>query len=134
MVGVAPGVKEGGGVMDIVTHALEVKGPAGKLPEHFEIDVSGLNVKIVFGLKPNYCSLHKFCGAEIFTSCYITVSVHSSGSYRCSFDLSPNQEQSPKHAENFSCIQYLLCRIVSGFEPSHIRFAAEQYNHDNAFY
>jgi large subunit ribosomal protein L25 len=44
MVGIAPGVKEGGGVMDVVTHALEVKGPAGKLPEHFEIDVSGLNV------------------------------------------------------------------------------------------
>ncbi len=43
-VGVAPGVKEGGGVMDVVTHALEVKGPAGKLPEHFEIDVSALNV------------------------------------------------------------------------------------------
>jgi len=43
-VGVAPGVREGGGVMDVVTHALEVKGPAGKLPEHFEIDVSGLNV------------------------------------------------------------------------------------------
>jgi large subunit ribosomal protein L25 len=43
-VGVAPGVKEGGGVMDIVTHALEIKGPAGKLPEHFEIDVSALNV------------------------------------------------------------------------------------------
>jgi large subunit ribosomal protein L25 len=37
-------VKEGGGVMDVVTHALEVKGPAGKLPEHFEIDVSALNV------------------------------------------------------------------------------------------
>jgi large subunit ribosomal protein L25 len=30
--------------MDIVTHALEIKGPAGKLPEHFEIDVSTLNV------------------------------------------------------------------------------------------
>lgn len=44
MVGVAPGVKEGGGVMDVVTHALEVKGPAGSLPEHFEIDVSKLNV------------------------------------------------------------------------------------------
>src|ERR1700722_9090396 len=43
-VGVAPGVKEGGGVMDVVTHALEVKGPAGSLPEHFELDVSGLNV------------------------------------------------------------------------------------------
>jgi large subunit ribosomal protein L25 len=43
-VGVAPGVKEGGGVMDVVTHALEIKGPAGKLPEHFEIDVSALTV------------------------------------------------------------------------------------------
>jgi large subunit ribosomal protein L25 len=43
-VGVAPGVKDAGGVMDVVTHAIEVKGPAGKLPEFFEIDVSGLNV------------------------------------------------------------------------------------------
>jgi len=43
-VGIAPGVKEGGGVMDIVTHALEVKGPAGSLPEHFELDVTALNV------------------------------------------------------------------------------------------
>ena len=43
-VGIAPGVKDQGGVMDIVTHALEVKGPAGKLPEHFEIDVSALDV------------------------------------------------------------------------------------------
>ncbi|HXM07523.1 MAG TPA: 50S ribosomal protein L25 [Candidatus Acidoferrum sp.] len=43
-VGVAPGVKEGGGVMDVVTHALEVRGPAGSLPEHFELDVAALNV------------------------------------------------------------------------------------------
>jgi large subunit ribosomal protein L25 len=43
-VGVPLGVKDQGGVMDIVTHALEIKGPAGKLPEHFEIDVSELNV------------------------------------------------------------------------------------------
>jgi large subunit ribosomal protein L25 len=43
-VGTAPGVKDSGGVMDVVTHALEIKGPAGKLPEHFEIDVSGLAV------------------------------------------------------------------------------------------
>jgi large subunit ribosomal protein L25 len=43
-VGVPPGVKEQGGVLDMVTHALEVKGPAGKLPDHFEIDVSTLNV------------------------------------------------------------------------------------------
>jgi large subunit ribosomal protein L25 len=43
-VGVAPGVKDAGGVMDVVTHAIDVKGPAGKLPEHFEIDVAALNV------------------------------------------------------------------------------------------
>lgn len=43
-VGLAPGVKDEGGVMDVVTHTLDVKGPAGKLPEHFEIDVSALNV------------------------------------------------------------------------------------------
>ena len=43
-VGVAPGVKDGGGVMDVVSHALDVKGPAGQLPEHFEIDISSLNV------------------------------------------------------------------------------------------
>ena len=42
--GVALGVKESGGIMDVVTHAIDVKGPAGKLPESFEIDVSGLNV------------------------------------------------------------------------------------------
>jgi large subunit ribosomal protein L25 len=43
-VGTSRGVKDDGGVMDVVTHALEIKGPAGKLPEHFEIDVSGLGV------------------------------------------------------------------------------------------
>lgn len=43
-VGVPLGVKDQGGVLDVVTHALEIKGPAGKLPEHFEIDVSGLEV------------------------------------------------------------------------------------------
>jgi large subunit ribosomal protein L25 len=43
-VGVPPGVKDQNGVMDMVTHALEVKGPAGNLPEHFEIDVSALSV------------------------------------------------------------------------------------------
>jgi large subunit ribosomal protein L25 len=43
-VGTSRGVKDDGGVMDVVTHALEIKGPAGKLPEHFEIDVNGLGV------------------------------------------------------------------------------------------
>ena len=44
VVGVAPGVKDEGGVLDVVTHALEIKGPAGKLPEHLEVDISGLGV------------------------------------------------------------------------------------------
>lgn len=43
-VGVARGVKDYGGVLDVVTHALEVTGPADRIPEHIEIDVSGLNV------------------------------------------------------------------------------------------
>jgi large subunit ribosomal protein L25 len=43
-VGVATGVKESGGVMDVVTHAIDVKGPAGNLPEQFEIDVNALDV------------------------------------------------------------------------------------------
>jgi large subunit ribosomal protein L25 len=43
-VGTAIGVKDQGGVMDVVTHALEIKGPAGKLPEQFEIDVAALGV------------------------------------------------------------------------------------------
>lgn len=43
-VGVPRGVKDQGGVMDVVTHALEIKGPAGKLPEQFEIDVNDLGV------------------------------------------------------------------------------------------
>ena len=42
--GVAPGVKDGGGVLDVVSHTLEIKGPAGKLPEELTVDVSGLNV------------------------------------------------------------------------------------------
>jgi large subunit ribosomal protein L25 len=44
VVGVAPGVKDEGGVLDVVTHALEIKGPAGKLPEHLEVDISHLGV------------------------------------------------------------------------------------------
>ncbi len=44
ILGVAPGVKDGGGVLDTITHALEIKGPAGKLPEELALDVSGLDV------------------------------------------------------------------------------------------
>jgi large subunit ribosomal protein L25 len=43
-VGVPLGVKDQGGVMDVVTHALEIKGPAGKLPERLEVDVNALEV------------------------------------------------------------------------------------------
>jgi large subunit ribosomal protein L25 len=42
--GVPIGVKEHGGVMDVVSHVLELKGPAGKLPEQLEVDVSGLDI------------------------------------------------------------------------------------------
>lgn len=40
--GIAPGVKDSGGVMDVVTHQLEVQGPASQIPEHLEVDVTKL--------------------------------------------------------------------------------------------
>jgi large subunit ribosomal protein L25 len=43
-VGVPIGVKDAGGVMDVVLHAVEVTGPANGLPEALEADVSGLGV------------------------------------------------------------------------------------------
>jgi large subunit ribosomal protein L25 len=42
--GVARGVREAGGVMDVVAHALEVQGPASQIPEHLEIDVTALGI------------------------------------------------------------------------------------------
>lgn len=42
--GVARGIRDQGGVMDVVTHHLEVEGPAGNIPEHLEVDVSGLGL------------------------------------------------------------------------------------------
>jgi large subunit ribosomal protein L25 len=42
--GVAKGVKDSGGVMDVVAHDLEVSGPANKLPDSIEIDVSELGI------------------------------------------------------------------------------------------
>jgi large subunit ribosomal protein L25 len=42
--GVAPGVKDSGGVMDVVMHQLEIQGPASKIPEHLEADVSKLGL------------------------------------------------------------------------------------------
>lgn len=42
--GVARGIREAGGVMDVVTHQLEIEGPAGSIPEHIEVDVSELGL------------------------------------------------------------------------------------------
>ncbi|HEY1654010.1 MAG TPA: 50S ribosomal protein L25 [Candidatus Tumulicola sp.] len=43
-VGVARGIRELGGVMDVVTHELEIEGPANLIPENLEIDVSELGL------------------------------------------------------------------------------------------
>lgn len=43
-VGVAIGVKEFSGVMDLVLHEIEIEGPANKLPENVEVDVSELGI------------------------------------------------------------------------------------------
>jgi large subunit ribosomal protein L25 len=40
--GTPAGVRDQGGVMDIVTHALDVKGPADSIPDHITIDVTDL--------------------------------------------------------------------------------------------
>jgi large subunit ribosomal protein L25 len=42
--GTPAGVRDQGGVMDVVAHALDVKGPAASIPEHLTIDVSGLQL------------------------------------------------------------------------------------------
>ena len=43
-VGVPLGVREHGGVMDVITHELEIEGPASKIPEHLEVDVENLGI------------------------------------------------------------------------------------------
>ncbi len=43
-IGTADGVRNLGGVMDVVLHELDVEGPANKLPDHFEIDVTNLGI------------------------------------------------------------------------------------------
>ncbi|HEX3672416.1 MAG TPA: 50S ribosomal protein L25 [Candidatus Cybelea sp.] len=43
-VGVADGVRNAGAVMDVITHELEVAGPANRIPEHLEIDVTALGI------------------------------------------------------------------------------------------
>ncbi len=42
--GVARGVRDFGGVMDVLVHELEVEGPVNQLPDHFEIDVTDLGI------------------------------------------------------------------------------------------
>jgi large subunit ribosomal protein L25 len=43
-VGVAAGVKDQGGLMDLVTHEIEVRGPADKIPESIRVDVTELTI------------------------------------------------------------------------------------------
>lgn len=43
-VGTPDGVRNFAGVMDVVIHELDVEGPANKLPEHLEIDVTDLGI------------------------------------------------------------------------------------------
>lgn len=42
--GTADGVRNFGGVMDIVSHEIEVEGPADRLPDHLEVDVTNLGI------------------------------------------------------------------------------------------
>ncbi|MBV8636909.1 MAG: 50S ribosomal protein L25 [Candidatus Eremiobacteraeota bacterium] len=42
--GVARGVKDFGGVMDVLVHDLEVEGPVDQLPDHLEVDVTDLGI------------------------------------------------------------------------------------------
>ena len=43
-IGVPRGVRELGGVMDVITHELEIEGPASRIPENLEIDVEELGI------------------------------------------------------------------------------------------
>lgn len=43
-VGTPDGVRNFAGVMDVVIHELDVEGPANKLPEHLEVDVTDLGI------------------------------------------------------------------------------------------
>ncbi|MBV9646863.1 MAG: 50S ribosomal protein L25 [Candidatus Eremiobacteraeota bacterium] len=45
VVGVAEGVRSMHGVLDVVTHLLEVNGPADRIPENLEVDVTGLGLR-----------------------------------------------------------------------------------------
>jgi large subunit ribosomal protein L25 len=43
-VGTAEGVRNMGGVMDVLLYELDVEGPANKLPDHLEVDVTALGI------------------------------------------------------------------------------------------
>lgn len=43
-VGVAEGVRNSGAVMDVITHEIEVEGPASNIPENLEVDVTELGI------------------------------------------------------------------------------------------
>lgn len=43
-VGTSRGVREFGGVMDVLNHTLEVEGPANRIPENLEVDVTELGI------------------------------------------------------------------------------------------
>ena len=43
-VGTARGVREFGGVMDVLHHTLEIEGPANRIPVNLEVDVSELGI------------------------------------------------------------------------------------------
>ncbi|MGC2130150.1 MAG: 50S ribosomal protein L25 [Candidatus Aquilonibacter sp.] len=44
MVGTPRGVRDFGGVMDVMVHEVEVEGPVDQLPDHFEVDVTDLGI------------------------------------------------------------------------------------------
>jgi large subunit ribosomal protein L25 len=44
MTGIPDGVRNMGGVMDVVMHEVDVEGPANKLPENVEVDVTNLGI------------------------------------------------------------------------------------------
>src|ERR1700722_4418651 len=44
-IGTPTGVRDFGGVLDIVAHQIEVTGPADKIPEHLEVDVTNLGIR-----------------------------------------------------------------------------------------
>jgi large subunit ribosomal protein L25 len=43
-IGIAAGVRDQGGMMDLVTHEIEVRGPADKIPQEIRVDVTELKI------------------------------------------------------------------------------------------